>query len=134
MRSPTSVRDEENTNGPKVGIFWLVAKRLMVDSTPLDLAEEHARCKTHGRSHLEFWQDLTRAGATVEGDYEEHPRGRIVYDTKTRQFTIYADKCIIRKKAVVREIMREMNLPGGTKISTDSHYRCFACLQDDPAD
>jgi hypothetical protein len=86
MRSSSSVRDEENTNGPKVGIFWLVAERLIADSTPLDLAEDYANCKTHARSHLEFWQDLTRAGAIVEDDYEEHPRGRIVYNTATKRF------------------------------------------------
>ena len=134
MRAPSPVNDEENIHDPKVGIFWLIAKRLIVDSTSVSRAEDYNNCKTYARSHLEFWQDLTRAGAIVEGDYEEHPRGRIVYNTRTRQFTIYADKCIIRKKAVVREIMREMNLPTRTKISTDPHYRCFKCLQDDPAE
>jgi hypothetical protein len=134
MRPRSSVRDDENMNCPRVGIFWLVAGRLVVDGTPVNRAEDYASCKTHGRSHDEHWQHLTRAGAIAEGDYEEHPRGRIVYETKADQFTIYADKCIIKKKSVVREIMREMNLPAGTKVSTDPHYRCFVCLENDPAE
>jgi hypothetical protein len=132
MRPPSPICDDEDANGPKVGIFWLVAGRLIADSTPLNRAEEYGSCKTQSRSHEERWEQLTRAGVLVEGDYEGHPRGRIVYDTRTDQFTIYADKCIIKKKVVIRKIMREMNLPANAKISTDPHYRCFVCLENEP--
>jgi hypothetical protein len=132
LRSRKSVRDE-NINGPKVGIFWLLSQKLVVDSTPVGGAENYANCKTHGRSHQEYWDQLTRAGSIADGDYEEHPRGRVVYHTETGQFTIYADKCIVRKKAVVKKIVRQMHLPTGTVISTDSHYRCFKCLKDEAA-
>jgi hypothetical protein len=112
-----------------VGIFWAVGGKLLIDSTPVAEAESYGDCKTHGRSHQDHWDELVRTGAVPEGDYEEHPRGRVVYNAKTRQFTIYADQCILGKKAVVQRIIREMRLPSKqTVTATDSHYRCFRCL------
>lgn len=114
---------------PRVGIFWVVSGRLLIDSTTVSDAEDCGECKTHGRSHMEYWDDLVRIAAIPDGGYEEHPRGRVVYNTQSRQFTIYADKCILRKKAAIKRIMREMHLPSNqTVTSTGDHYRCFQCL------
>ena len=115
---------------PEVGIFWLIAGRLVFDSTPVSQAENYADCKNHGGSHLGRWDKFFLAGVVPQGEYEEHPRGRTVFNIDSRQYTIYADRCIIRKKSVVRQIIRQMGLPRDTKISTDPHYRCFLCMQD----
>ena len=62
-------------------------------------------------------------------EYEEAPRGRVMYNTKSQRFTLLADKCILKDKRIVSKIMSEMNLPSkNTDKGTDSHYRCFACL------
>ena len=121
--------DRKQDETPAVGIFWLVNGRLVIDCTPVAQAESYGDCKTHERSHSDYWDQLVRTGAVPDSEYEEHPRGRVVYDTKRNQFTIYADRCILGKKAVVQRIIREMRLPGRqTVTATDSHYRCFRCL------
>jgi hypothetical protein len=52
-----------------------------------------------------------------------------MYNTKTRRFTLLADRCILRDQGSVSRIMSEMNLPSkNTDKGTDTHYRCFACL------
>jgi hypothetical protein len=61
-------------------------------------------------------------------DYEEHPRGRVNFNTRTQKFTLFADRCILQKKDVVKELMRVMHLPSDTALSTDEHYRCYRCL------
>jgi hypothetical protein len=38
------------------------------------------------------------------------------------------DRCILKDKKQVSRIMASMNLPDNTHTSTDSHYRCPACL------
>jgi hypothetical protein len=116
---------------PRVGIFWNVSGRILIDSTAVGDAEDYGDFKTHGRSHEEYWDELVRLGAVSDcDDYEEYPRGRMVYNTITRQFTLYADRCILVSKALVKQIMRELNLPvEETIISTDCHYRCFGCLR-----
>jgi hypothetical protein len=91
-------RKREET--PKVGIFWLVDKKLLNGSTPVNEAEEYGDFKIHPRDHCTVWGVLQRAGTVLpEMEYEEAPRGRVMFNTKTCQFTLLADKCILNKKA-----------------------------------
>jgi hypothetical protein len=65
-------------------------------------------------------------------EYEEPPRGRVMYNTKTRQFTLIADRFILKRKDLVAEIKKELGLPRNTKVGGDGHYRCSDCLRDRP--
>ncbi len=118
------------TAEPLVGIFWLVKQNLLIDSTLLSAAEEYDHFKIHSGNHISVWEKFQQNGtAPREMEYEEAPRGRVMYNTKTRRFTLLADKCILKDKRIVSKIMSEMNLPSkNTDKGTDSHYRCFACL------
>lgn len=99
---------DESTSQSSVGIFWGIPdgsapnRVLVINATPLSRAEPYGAALTHPRGHYdvwEAWQGLGVAGhkrrglpaAIVWSEYEQHPRGRIVYDTATRVFTIYAD-------------------------------------------
>jgi hypothetical protein len=83
------------------------------------------------RGHLEVWTLFQRNGtAPREVEYEEPPRGRVVYDTKTQQFILLADRCILRDNGIVSKIKSQMSLPNDTKVDQDNHYRCFACLRE----
>jgi len=119
--------DEE----PRVGIFWLLADgNLLVDGTPLADAEQYGECLTHPRSHIDQWEELQRRGIVARDiEYEEMPRGRVVYDAKQKRFTIYGDRCILCRKAIVRKVMLAMSLAESqTETSSDPHYRCSRCL------
>jgi hypothetical protein len=120
---------------PQVGVFWLVGGKLLIDSTPVSAAEPYGVHLTHPRSHLEVWTLLQRSGkVSSESEYEEFPRGRVIYGTKTRRFTLLADKCILKEGDLVKRITSDMSLPNDAKIGPDSHYRCFACLRQRPAE
>ena len=114
---------------PRVGIVYLVGDKLWIDATPLAGAGRYAGFAIHEGDHITYWAQLVKQGAVPNTEYERFPRGRVAHDTKTDQFTLLADECILRKKAVVRAILRQMHLPlKGTTIGPDSHYRCFHCL------
>ena len=114
---------------PRVGIFWLVDERLIIDTTALSEAGKYGDFAIHEGDHVTLWAEMERRGEVPrDTDYEEHPRGRVNYNTKTKRFTLFADRCILRKKNVVKELMRLMHLPSDTALSTDEHYRCFRCL------
>jgi len=120
-------------NEPMVGIFWLIGKRLVVDTTPLSRAGDYGEFKIHDGDHVTFWSAMEERGEVPRGsDYEEHPRGRVNYNTRTRQFTLFLDPCILRQKSVVQKIMSLMHLPADTLLSRDGHYRCFRCLSGSP--
>jgi hypothetical protein len=115
---------------PHVGIFWVHNDKLVIDSTPLSEAEAYGDHLTHPRSHLEVWTLFRRMSIVpTDVEYEEPPRGRVVYNTKTRQFTLLADRCILKDKSLVQELMSAMGLKKTTKMGTDEHYRCSRCLQ-----
>ena len=114
---------------PHVGIFWLVGQRIISDTTPVSMAEAYSTALTHPTGHIDYWTRLQLSGAVLpEVEYEEHPRGRVHFATRTQRFTLYADACILRKKDVVKKLLRLLHLPEDTPLSTDEHYRCFRCL------
>lgn len=113
---------------PCVGIFYLVGRRLFIDSTPMEEANSWGEFAVHEPSHLRYWGQLTKNRAVPEAEYDEYPRGRVGFNRNTREYLLLADACILRNKNLVKTILRRMNLPAGTKIDRDSHYRCARCL------
>ena len=120
---------EKRAGEPQVGIFWLVRGKLVFDATPLSAAEVHLHFRIHPGDHVRIWDKLRQEKTVpMEMEYEEPPRGRVAYDNIDQRFTLLADKCIIKEKVVVREIISKLNLPAGTATATDQHYRCHACM------
>ena len=115
---------------PYVGIFWLVDGKLVMDNTALSMSEDYGAFKVHPEDHCSVWERLQRSGAVPAGvEYDECPRGRVKYDAKARRFGLLADRCILKNKGVIRDVISKMNLPSkNTDMETDSHYRCFRCL------
>jgi len=114
---------------PRVGIFYLVQKKLSIDATPLAEAGRFSDFAIHERDHYQYWAQLVSSGVVPVAKCEEYPRGRVAYNTKTGKYTLLADRCILRKKSLVRTILKRMHLPvRGTQVGKDSHYRCFRCL------
>jgi hypothetical protein len=116
----------------RVGIFWIYGGKLILDTTPLSVAENYGEAMTHPRSHIDHWTQLQRRGAApVDVDYEDPPRGRVVYYPREERFMIYADRCFLVRKDFVRQIIAEMHLPAKRiTTSSDDHYRCMMCLRD----
>ncbi len=114
---------------PRVGIFWFLHEKLLFDATPISQAEDYGDFRVHHGDHISVWATLQMAKAVpAEMEYEEAPRGRIVYHVQDHRFTLFADPCILRQKRLVTAIKKEMHLPHNTATSTDSHYQCFRCL------
>jgi hypothetical protein len=128
----------ENSRTPErcVGIFWLFRNEIIIDSTPLSKAESYGTALTHPTGHIKYWNQLRQIGAVpAEVEYEEPPRGRVIFDGRAQRFHLLADKCILGQGNVVTEIMRTMHLPPDkTSKGRDEHYRCFTCLYPDAAD
>jgi hypothetical protein len=102
---------------------------LVIDTTALSEASKYGDFSIYEGDHITLWAEMEKRGEVPrDTDYEEHPRGRVNFNTRTQQFTLYADRCILRKKDVVTKLMHVMHLPSDTALSTDEHYRCYRCL------
>ena len=116
-------------HAPEVGIVYLVSDRLWIETTPLNEAGRFGDFAIHEHDHISYWAELVKRKRVPESEYEQYPRGRVAYNTKTAKFLFLADRCILSRKSVVSEILSRLHLPPkDTETGTDSHYRCHRCL------
>ena len=119
---------------PSVGIFWRVGDHVVVDYSVLDEAEEYGDCLTHATGHYDRWRQWQRLGGRVllaagypksilSTEYDEWPRGRIVYEKPANLFVIYADRHLQRPDIVAAlKTMFDLNATD-TVVKGDLHYR-----------
>ncbi len=119
---------------PAVGIFWRVGDVLVIDRSTLDEAEPYGDYITHAGGHYERWQEWQALGGTrlaakgypvviASTEYDEWPRGRVVYETPQRRFILYTDRRLQRKE-VIDPIKKAFGLGDAeTVVRSDSHYR-----------
>jgi hypothetical protein len=119
---------------PAVGIFWRVSDALVIDRSSLDEAETYGDCVTHAVGHYQRWQEWQEMGAArlaakgypiaiMSTEYDEWPRGRIVYQTLQDCFVLYADRRLQRPE-IIEAIKQAFGLRDvQTVIRSDSHYR-----------
>jgi hypothetical protein len=111
----------------------LVGQRpqLLVASCLLPQAEPYGDCLTFGPGHFEVWdgwrcsRELSAPALAVVRayEYEEWPRGRVVFDKANDRFVLYADSQLT-SATHVKEICRRFNIPEArTMVERDAHYR-----------
>jgi hypothetical protein len=118
---------------PGVGIFFVVNGKPWVAWTPWTEIPSYAGFRTYGGNHPDYWRTLRKAGKVL-GDisYDETTRGRVNYEEAGGWFTLFTDRCVIKKKRLVSKIMKEMNLGPNTRVKADDHYQCLGCMPRRP--
>ena len=127
---PSSKKTKASAVGQVGIIFLLGADRLLIESSQLSEAELCAGFANHKRGHDELWAQCQADGLVPrDEDYITVPRGRVIFSSERRQYSLLLDRCILQKPKLVREIRQRMDLPSrGLVISTDGHYRCAFCM------
>jgi hypothetical protein len=122
----------------RVGPFWVVedgGKPVVIALVvALEQADPYGGMLTVDTGHLEHWTRLARRGARalresgvptapVWSEYEEWPRGRVLFDTSTRRFVIRADRQLHLPEFV--HLIADRFGIAATKaaILPDDHYR-----------
>lgn len=100
---------------PRLGIFWLLHGKLLIDSVPLSECEQYGDHLNYPGSHIDVWERWRRLGkAPVESEYEEYARGRVMCQTKTNKFTLLADRL---PSLTVANLFLELDRRWATPIS-----------------
>lgn len=121
---------------PHVGIFWVAQTaggeaRLLAASCPLDQAEPYGDCLTYSPGHYDTWAqwrrdktvDPARRALARSYEYEDWPRGRIVFDRARDLFILYTDRKLVTPEMIAR-IQANFHLPEErTEIQSDGHYQ-----------
>jgi hypothetical protein len=123
------LQEGREAGDPKVGIFWDVNGKVILAGVELSEAEDYGQFKNYPGSHEREWRVYQRISAVPrETEYDEPPRGRVVYDTVSERLYLYADPCILQVEAMLNQIRSDLRLPPEVKIGPDEHYRCAKCL------
>ena len=121
------------TTPPAVGIFWLMDGVLVIDRSTLEEAEVYGDCLTHAAGHYERWQKWQAGAAAIlsmgypkrilSTEYDDWPRGRIVYEIPAQRFVLYADRRL--QKPVVIDALKTAFGFNSVQviIRSDPHYR-----------
>ena len=129
MPKPTAGKKHDAKTEARLGVFWLVDGKLLIESGQLSECEHYGDQLNNPGSHIRVWERWQEFGKVpAETEYEEHARGRAMYSPSTNTFTLLADRCILKRKELIAKIKEELRLPKQTTLGTDSHYRCFHCL------
>lgn len=119
---------------PAVGIFWRVDGIVVIDRSTLDTAEPYGDCLTHAAGHYERWLEwqllgapslraLGYPGAIATTEYDDWPRGRIVYEVVRRRFVLYADRRL-QKPVIIAALKEAFGLSDAeVAVRSDPHYR-----------
>ena len=127
--APSSWKEPEVSRRTEGGHLLAPGKHLVPASTPLNKAEPYGEFRNFPASYITFWERLQRDGIVRrEMEYEEPPRGRVTYSTRTGQFEVLADRCIASDKPCTAIVIERLGLPRDTKVVTHSAYTCAKCL------
>lgn len=114
---------------PRVGIFFFVGDKILMDAVPAEKGEPYGNAMQHG-SHYEFWKSLVpqtmierRFKARA---YDAYPRGRVVYFPDRQKYRIYADSRLTMDEITLISELFEL-IGVNIEIETDEHYRCAKC-------
>ena len=113
---------------PNLGVFWVDVKagKIYSDMTSLKEADVLGEFKIHPRAHYDVWRSIQNRNPKWKGmEYEDIPRGRIVYkqDPKDPKFIVLmCDK--LNTPKIKKIVTNEFNLPlGYVEFDfTDEHY------------
>ena len=122
-----------------VGLFWAIktggtpSTVILDHRCPLNVAEPYGDMLTCPHGHYEIWRSWQRNPLQIPAavrpmilgsEYEEWPRGRIVFDTIGRNFICYGAAKILRPVYLVHQIYLKFGLPSDRTIRKhDLHYR-----------
>jgi hypothetical protein len=120
---------------PEVGIFWDVNGRLIFVGAYLEEAVTIGRFAHYPMTQETVWLNFRRNGIVPpDMEYDDPPRGRVVYDKVTRRFRLYADACIIGNHTLIGKIRTELNLAPEIEVDLDDFYQCAKCVGLVPGD
>jgi len=126
VRSPKSKSPPQH---PSVGPFWFVGAGdggilLIAHDCALDVAEKYGDFLTSPKGHYELWEAWRIASPSKElavivqdTEYEEWPRGRVVFNIVQEQFVIYGDRQVFKHKLESR-ILERFGIPTDPAKST----------------
>jgi len=108
----------------RVGIFWIYKGRILSDSVPWSEGEPYGEFVNGLSDHCTYWVSVQRQLPELRRyEYEQVPRGRVVYRTTDDTFLLYGSERFARDEIQQRRVTQDFQLVGKRVIvKPDEHY------------
>jgi hypothetical protein len=108
-----------------IGIFFYYGDDLHAQAEALHDAEDYGDFKTSSVSHEALWETKLKKDQAYDFDY--FPRGRVVYNKRSKRHTVYIDRDL-NKPEIIEKITAFFKIKAGRyTVKYDEHYQCHLC-------
>lgn len=109
----------------KIGIFWFFQNRIIGVAHHFDQSEQDSLGLIDSAyMHVEYWESLKQEiSALKDIEYEEIPRGRVIYNVKSQKVYVYVDAKLLKTR-IAKQIVEFFELDFDCVIwKKDPHYK-----------
>ena len=108
-----------------IGVFWIFGNKLFFETQKLEDIKSINGFKDSDLSHYQVWDKIkNRHPKFYLYEYENIPRGRVVYNIEENQFIIYCNENILREGISKKLILENFGLMDEKYIfKKDGHYK-----------
>lgn len=107
-----------------IGVFWVLGA-CEVDGyrEPIASGTKYGDTIQPSIDHYEYWEEFLKYYPVFKKfEYDQIPRGRVVYYPKEDKFRIITSKAVAKDRRTINAIRRFYRLTGKVEIVTDEHY------------
>jgi len=108
----------------KIGVFWVIDdKKIDGYREPLESGEDYGDTIQPTFDHFSYWEELILRYPKLKIlEYDDIPRGRVVYNKKEKRFLILSSKEVLENKSLIKAISQFFEITGIPKLVWDEHY------------
>lgn len=142
-----SVLAKDSLSAGRVGIFWFYKNHLLARTQPLSQAEKRGTKLDSALAHVEQWPGLVQQHRSDIPmlrilEYDEVPRGRVLFDVANQRFLVYMDETLfsdhearLKPCGEVSAALRQAFQLDGHRVgyNTDPHYRLGGWEEETPS-
>ena len=109
----------------EVGIFWIYRGELIQESLPHVEGEVYGEFINGKSGHYEFWKSVQkRVPALRNYEYDEVPRGRVIFSKRDGKFHIYGSEQFVKNEEERNMVLKAFNIPEAEAVFRfDEHYQ-----------
>jgi hypothetical protein len=124
-----AIKGNPNLSKNCIGIFYLINGRIVSEKAAVSTIKPSSAVRAYPRQHYDFWSELQKKDPDLyDLDCYALPRGRVLYNEKTRKVEVLADRHILEKDRLRTLVIQDFHLEkSDVQFKEDENYRCAVC-------
>ncbi|EHP30515.1 hypothetical protein SMGD1_1992 [Sulfurimonas gotlandica GD1] len=110
-----------------VGVFWIYKQEIYLKCISIDTVKVINNFIDSDFAHYQIWDEISLQNKDFYlYEYEDIPRGRVIYDVENLRYIVYSNDNIINSSEAKKLIIEAFNLnESNVLFQYDMHYKIF---------